>query len=316
MKYIEDHISHSFEKFLSNWPSNTSKELRDYFEEYRTRLGKKNLQSKTRPFWVYLPHWILKSFHPESKLSTDQKNFLKDIIWAQYCVFLAIRVHDDLYDCQSECKSLIYAGDQLMIDSEKIFTKYFPGSQVFWQNYHSLIETSIHSIVLVDGLQKSSKTSLAKLLKSYAGVCSIFKIGTLAVCCHVNKMGMYKNMVHVIDGLCVAGQMIDDMEDLIEDYEGGRFNSALLMILKLKKGEKFLYTKFGKGDLNKLLNNSVPRIAEKIRIYLEEAERKAKQNSIPELVEYIMLCLNYLNFLEKSFNSQIEKIPLSWGYNN
>ena len=217
MSYLTDHIDEQFKIFLQSWPAATSAELQAYFDAYRERIGKENSNSNRRPFWIYLPQWLMRSFSPDSQIIRSDKKFLKDIMWAQYCVFLAIRVHDDLYDGQSECKSLIYAGDQLIVDSGKIFSKYFSRSSIFWKYYYNLIESTVRAIVIVDNLQKSPETSLPKLLKSYADVCSIFKIGTLALCCYSNKMKNYKNISYLIDRLSIVGHMIDDLKDLKED---------------------------------------------------------------------------------------------------
>ena len=52
-----------------------------------------------------MPGWIAKE--KKTNVLNDQK-FLEDILWAQYCIFLSVRILDDIYDKQAKDSNLIF----------------------------------------------------------------------------------------------------------------------------------------------------------------------------------------------------------------
>jgi hypothetical protein len=302
MNYIDHHIADRFEDFLQSWPKSTSEELRNYFGAYRKRIGLTDSENKARPYWIHLPLWIFKSFKANKILIGSDKKFLKDITWAQYCVFLAVRMHDDLYDGQSKCKNLIYAGDQLLVDSGKIFSKYFSRSSVFWEYYYNLIENTIRSIIKVDNLQRSHSSSLKEMLDCYAKVCSIFKIGALAICSKTNRMKAYKKFSLLIDKISIIGHMIDDLKDMDEDVAEGRFNSVHLFLNELKvESDKQLIETKNPSKQNLIMLNKEVRFIKKVKSLLPAVERSIKKINIPELKKDFMLMEDHIKSLENYY---------------
>ncbi len=220
---------------------------------------------------------------------------IKDFAWAQYSLFLAVRMHDDLFDRQADWKNLIYTGDSLIIEAEKIFMKYFAASDLFWKNYYLLVETTINSILKVDRLQQSDRTSLTVLYDNYAGVCSIFKIGALAVCVKMNLMRRYKKISKAADNLAVIGHLIDDFYDIDEDLMNKRYNSAYHLVRKNRHNVKKGVTK------------------ENIGLYIDELNRQIKSCAlalrglnITELDEYLELFKKYSYDIDKRGCSMLD----------
>ena len=70
------------------------------------------------PFWLVAPGWFL-----SPQKGSRHRRLLSDLAFGQYCLFLAIRIHDDLLDDQARDRWLILAGDDLLIEPEEQFAR-------------------------------------------------------------------------------------------------------------------------------------------------------------------------------------------------
>ncbi len=256
------------------------------------------------PYWYFLPEMIQKRF--QSKMRAEDKRFLDDINWGQYCYYFAIRMQDDVFDYQVDDTALLFVSGHFLIEADHNFRKYFETGSPFWKIKDEYLRKSLNGIIEARKLQTKPDSDLRRLLSEYVNVSSIFKIGLVAVCEKLSAMNEAKKFIKFADEIAVASQIIDDLEDIKEDLERNRFNyvvQALIALLNvdIKKSR----------DRNELLKqilrtNGIKHISAEVYSHLERAE-KIIFHVLPELVNHVRYFRKCYNVMEKKFYS--EKLP-------
>ena len=180
-------------------------------------------------FWTELPRWLTADRRFASAKHIDRR-WLNDILWAQYCLFLFVRIHDDLFDGQARTPSLIFVADALLLESERTLAKHFPDGP-FWPLFRKCLETTIRGIMEVDARQQRPGALNERSLALYADVSAIFKIGGAAVCVRSGRMREFRRLSVFADDIAIAGQILDDVLDVQEDLARGRYNFAANQLL-------------------------------------------------------------------------------------
>ena len=184
------------------------------------------------PHYVLLPVWLIRRYRPE--LSGSDRRFLNDVLWGQFCVYLAFRIKDDHLDHPPDAGRLVLAADLLQFESVRTFLLHFPRSSRFWRLYFESLESTIQGETRVDSLQRTLEGGVATLLNEYARVCAIFAIGASAVCVRYSGMRELRCARLFWNEIAIAGQLLDDFEDLDEDWRRKRFNSIVRIMLGKK----------------------------------------------------------------------------------
>jgi hypothetical protein len=206
--------------------------LRDEFIRYTSTPPAAGRQPDAEPYWLLFPAWLAEKINSESAARPIGDTFLDDILWGQYCLFLAIRIQDDLYDGQAQERALIYASDQFFFEADARYTRHMGAHAPFWDLYHHFREETTRGIIAADELQKTLQGNPEMLLAEYIRVAAIFKIAMAAVCFRGNREADFVPLAATADHLAAAGQMEDDFCDLIEDLNRGRINYAAQVILQ------------------------------------------------------------------------------------
>ncbi|HLF14604.1 MAG TPA: hypothetical protein VI932_06930 [Bacteroidota bacterium] len=166
------------------------------------------------------------------RTKTGDRTFLADVLTAQYCLFLAFRIRDDLMDDGRTPRILRRAVDRLILDAGKIFSKHFPPGAAFWRVYGKCLAGTTSATVEVDDLQRSTETSLPALRKAYARVNSVFRVGSAAVCRRHSRLADYPMVRSFSDRFSAGCQILDDLADIAEDLGRGRWNYAANFIMR------------------------------------------------------------------------------------
>ena len=208
------------------WPTPMRIELNEYVHSRKIQLLGRGRNSL--PCWVHLPAWLLQCYKP--KPSTIDKSFLADVLWGQFCLYLSVRIKDDLLDRDTRSRSLFLAADLLQLEALRIFSNHIPRRSAFWALYFDSIRITTQAMIRADNLQKTWRGNPGALLKLYAGS-AILKIASAAVCFHFRKGRDFPHASLVFDELAVAGQLLDDLEDLDADWRRKRYNSVVRIML-------------------------------------------------------------------------------------
>ena len=264
--------------------------IREVFEAFFRKSPRHSLGHEDRakrwlnlPYWRILPAALRARFRSRKPLSSA---ILRDIQWAQYCLFLFIRFQDDVFDGQSHNPASIYAADQCLFEADRIFAKHFSFDSWFWKIYRESLMTSTRSIVEVDMLQKKSTSRPADLLEGYARVCSIFKVGSAAMCAMLDQKKAFMSISVLCDEMAKAGQIIDDMRDMEEDLKRNRYNyvaSALHRSEKRKPRQRR-----SKALLEELrMLAATEQIYDEVRTHVQNASKAVAPLGMSDMVEYL-----------------------------
>lgn len=223
--YIEDSIA--------SWPPTMRREFRRYIRRfYRETRGRTGCDDpiRSQPYWLLFPVWLARKY---ARAPSDRigKVALNDILWGQYCVFLSVRIKDDLYDGQTSASSLLGAADYFLTEAYNVFSRHIANGDRFWDMFSENLNETSQAIIEVDAMQRLRRVSLARMRDGHARVSSIFKIGSAAVCCLTDHPDHMTHVAEASDRLAIAGQILDDFQDMEEDFRQGRLNYAARFIL-------------------------------------------------------------------------------------
>ncbi len=207
------------------WPAAMQNDLRRYMRLWKDRPETAG-EAAADSYWLLLPQWLAEKINGGRKRRAASDAFVNDILFGQYCLFLAVRIQDDLYDRHARRQSLIFITDQLLLEAGRIFIRHHRRSPGFWPLYHGCLEATTQGIVVADGLQKSMMADPRILLREYARVSSEFKIGSASICIRWNRTADWPAIAAACDRLAMATQIIDDLQDIMEDLHRGRINYA------------------------------------------------------------------------------------------
>jgi len=219
-----------------NWDPRVKCALRDYrrpVDPQPTIPDDPDEANVNHPYWILLPAWIQGS-SPGITGETDRENdFLHDVLSAQYFLFLAFRIRDDLMDEPDTDPVLAGAIDPLLRDAGVILSKYFSPTDDFWEIYRADIVATADAIVEVDHLQQSPATDLAEMRHGYSRVNAVFKIGSEALCRYLSRTDDLPAIRAFCDKFSIGCQLLDDLSDIGEDLDRGRYNYAANFSLRL-----------------------------------------------------------------------------------
>jgi hypothetical protein len=227
-------IERRLRKYLRGIPPRARGEFAAY---KRSLLGPFLMRYRTadQPYWMLLPRWLDRRYRKEGKRPPFRRNFLPDILWGQYCLFLFVRIHDDLFDGQAKAPSLTLIADGLFFEAERMFLRWMPDHPQFWKTCCSYACRTIESVLRVDQLQQFPGTPLGTLCRTYAGVNAILKVGSLAVCMRYRRSRDAEKIERFANKIAIGSQLLDDLEDLAEDLRRKRLNYVALKILKAER---------------------------------------------------------------------------------
>jgi hypothetical protein len=229
------------ESSMRTWPQAMRRDFRVYIRRFQCSPDAAPATHETgaRPYWLLLPVWLAaaynKSAPPSGKI---RKRTLNDVLWGQYCIFLSVRITDDLFDRQASSTTLLFAADQFMADGCNILFGHAGHSGRFRRSFTKSLNTTLKSIIEVDTMQRRARVPLKAMRAGHARVSSIFKIGSAAVCRLADRWRDFSRVDTACDKLAIAGQIIDDFQDIDEDLRDGRINYAARFLLGTTQGAR------------------------------------------------------------------------------
>jgi hypothetical protein len=228
MPALQALLERRFGAVLRSWPEAIRSDVVGYLRE--TPEDVSGAATGAERFWTELPRWMIAD-RRFARGKPIARVWLNDILWAQYCLFLFIRIHDDVFDGQTQRRSLIFVADALLLESQTILARHFPQGP-FWPLFRTCLEATIRGIMEVDERQRRPGAMNKRSLSLYADVASVFKIGCAAVCVRSGRITAFRRVSHFADEIAIAGQILDDMLDVQEDLARTRYNFAANQLLR------------------------------------------------------------------------------------
>jgi hypothetical protein len=224
------------ERCWHGWPAPLAAEARNYSVRGRWRSSgaARRLDADLAYVWLLLPQWLAASTGAVRRKGAER--FLRDVLWGQYALFLFVRIHDDLVDHQARSPWLAYVGDRYLVESVAAYAPHTGGE--FWPLFWALVTETLDAIAEADRLQRRARPDRRALLAAYARVAAIFKVGSIAVLQRARRMDLYPAVSRFKDHTAMAGQILDDLDDLDEDLEDGRRNYVAARVLRAPRLRK------------------------------------------------------------------------------
>ena len=232
------------------------------------------------PLWLLAPAWLL--------AERRDRSCLADILFAQCCLFLAIRLHDDLVDRQVQGAWLIFVGDDLFVEAQSQFARHID-EQAFWSQFRRATTRTLHAIAEVDRLQTQPSGMPASARLLYGNVSAILSVGVAAAFARRKRLADYAGFERLFDDLAIASQLLDDLEDIEEDAARGRLNVAATLIIGSRAAAaRSRGTRFRRKILTQrmVLDGRAEVVIRLARQHVKRAERRATAMGLRPAVEY------------------------------
>ena len=230
-------------------------------------------------YWILLPQWLFAA----GRRSPDAagRRFLRDVLWAQYCLFLFVRIHDDLIDGQAEDRRLIFVADGFLLESQRVFACHFHDGR-FASTVRDLVGSTLSAILEVDALQAIPGAFTAERLGLYARVSSIFHAGSAAVLTHLGRRRQFAPAALFCDHLAIAMQVLDDLFDIDQDLARGRFNFAGNIVLNGAPR-----TELPRLAQSVLVDDTVGRVIDVVRDHVDRAAEAIVAIGVDAAARYV-----------------------------
>ena len=192
-----------------------------YFDRHR---GVRRQPGWTMPYWLVLPQWL------SGRLGGPGRSVVQDILWGQYCLFASIRMQDDVVDRHEPCAALVFVANAFLVEAERAFARHVR-DEAFWTFFRQALDQTADGILEVDALQRRRRGPIEPILDAYTRVAAIFKVGSAAICLPRKRHADFARVGEFADHLAIAGQLVDDLEDMSEDWSDGRWNVAARVVV-------------------------------------------------------------------------------------
>jgi hypothetical protein len=268
---------------IRSFPSSPRKRLRQYIKGLERRSSAQRFLDQK--YWTVIPNALARVRHG-GRMPTE--SFLDDVLWGQYCIFLFVRIRDDLFDAHVHGRQLQVAADMILEEGTRAFARHFDRQSSFWNAFRTLLAGTQKAIADVDMLQRRVRSPRV-ILRLYAKVSAIFKIGLAAVCIQCDRRNQFKQIAACFDEIATAGHIVDDLEDVDEDLRRKRFNYVAAVILRKSKAG----TSHRDRDLHVartlLYGDGTARIMREARLHLTRAEEALQSLRLPEVRSYLRM---------------------------
>jgi len=209
-----------------------------------------------------------------------------------------VRIKDDLFDGQTSASSLLGAADHFLEEGCGIFSRHVPKGNCFWDFFSGYLKETSAAIIDVDAMQRRRRVSLTRMRDGHARVSSIFKIGSAAVCCLADHPNDLHHISEAFDRLAIAGQILDDFQDMDEDFRQGRLNYAARFILGAARQTAMRREDALHHIAERLLySDSAARLFAEVIGHVHMTSRLLSPLRLPETEEYVT---EYTRSLERT----------------
>ena len=274
-------------RFLRTLQSELRTSLRLYL---RTSSGRRSLRIRgieASPFWLQLPLWVA-SHGGNQKGNRLNAYFLANVTWAQFCVFLSIKIQDDLFDGHTNNQKLMYPATILLLEAQRSLLTHFSDGSPFWPFYSLSLRQTYSAILETDRTQLKGPVSDVRIAQIYSKGYSACKISLFAVCLKARRLALFPQLSALMDELAVIGQLMDDFEDIEKDLKRGRLNYAAHYLLgRPKRTSAERSVLLNRIERNMLLKGTAEGFFEMLRRHLHNASHICKRLKIREITNCV-----------------------------
>jgi hypothetical protein len=189
------------------------------------------------PYWLSLPVWLDQAWRQASPREALTRSEIADLLWAQYALFLHVRLLDDLLDGHRTDLRLLPVADRFLLESLGGFQQFPPLDGAFWMFYRSCLRETVDGLLEARELEAEPGRFTTERLDLHARVSAIFQLGTGALCWLYGRRGELAWLSALFHRLAVFSQICDDLQDLAPDVAAGRFTWVASTALQARAGQ-------------------------------------------------------------------------------
>jgi hypothetical protein len=268
-------------RFLRRWPAPLARRVQRARRRREHAGARIPERPAAPPYWAILPCSLVDAHDGGDR--REHRRLLRDVLWGQYCLFQVFRLQDDVFDRHSDDAVLVYAADRYFVEACRAFAACFPLSSPFWEALYDAVETTADAVVRVDAIQRSGSRRPAHLLNMYARVDSIFTVGFIAICMTYRRHAAIGRLREIARRMAIAGQILDDLEDLVADARASRLNYVARLLLTPREA------RVARGRPERLLRLLAPKMVRADGASMALARVDAELRSAQELAERLRL---------------------------
>ncbi len=179
-------------------------------------------------YWELFPRWLDDALRQPGAPCAAA---LGDLLWAQYCLFFAVRMQDDIFDMQAGHRALVHVADLFRDEALLCLARLEEGIPGVLVHAIEALRTTTTAIVTTTALQVDPASDTDDLLEGHAQTASIFTVAPWAVCRLHARTELDDACERFIGAMTIAGQIMDDLEDVEEDAALGRITVAARLLL-------------------------------------------------------------------------------------
>ena len=182
-----------------------------------------------RPYWLSIP--LLAQTAWTKGRAGRKHTAVDEALWGQFCLFMAFRMQDDVYDEQAASPALVFAANHFLMEAQRAYQSVFPSDDPVWDTYRNAIAGTSAALLTATALQRSARFRPRALCDAYERIDGVLRIGIHATCAIHGRRGTAVLLDGVARHLAVALHIDDDITDIAEDAALGRWNYAARVAL-------------------------------------------------------------------------------------
>lgn len=290
---INREIRNRLSRLTRSWHPSLRSAVRSYLTQRRRSFH--HLKESDEPFWFLFPLWFSRNRYDR----TLPLRLLKDLLWAQYCVVICIKIHDDLFDRHTDREALVFAGDLFLLEAQNTLIRRFDSASPFWRFYHQALQQSLHAILAVDESQQYSRISRRQIVRLYRNGYAACNIALYGVCLMTHQLHLVTPLISCSGNFAVVGQLLDDLQDIEKDLDRHRLNFAALSLLPSFPKKRDLRTVLHGIEHGLLMDNTASSFTSFLKSQLRRAEQTAKRLANPHLLRFVQSHQNSIRRIEE-----------------
>jgi len=144
------------------------------------------------------------------------------------------------------------------------------------------------------------------MISLFPRVCSVLNVGSSAVCLLLKRPRLINFVVRFSSEVAIAGHLLDDLEDVAEDYRRGRVNSVGLHLMRKAAGRT------PEPIDTAAVMRSRRMIFDDVQLHLSKALETARRLSLPKAVRLTRSLLKGTSSLQKTMHHQDVQRFFAW----
>jgi hypothetical protein len=182
------------------------------------------------PFWLALPA-LYHAHCVRDARRASANDILHRVLWTQFCLFLSVRLLDDLADDEARGAMLALVASDAALEAENAAAEIVDADAV--RQVREFLRSTLRAIPEAVRLQGSPRPGLDALLDVYRRGDALFKAAPFLLSRVHQRPEDVAALSASCDHLAEASQMQDDLADLATDLRAGRRNAMVALALRI-----------------------------------------------------------------------------------